>query len=568
MVLFIARAADGLTGGNVSVANAYLADITSEEDRSTNFGKLSVSTNLGFVLGPAINERELRILLPSRGYNSSRLIGETLSHFRIIAKLGEGGMGEVFRAQDTKLGREVAIKVLPETFTQDAERLARFEREAKVLASLNHPNIAGIHQVEEVDGRQILVMELVDGTDLTDRLAGRELPLDEAIRIATQIAFGLEAAHARGIVHRDLKPANIKLTPDGQVKILDFGLAKTVQAPGTEDKALALSRSPTLTAQMTQAGVILGTAGYMSPEQARGEPTDQRADIWSFGVVLYEMLTGAALFTEPTASDTLAAVLRAEVDWKRLPHDTPTRLHRLLRRCLERDPRQRLHAIADARIELEAPGDEPGIAKPISAVVASSWGMLLAAFVAGVLVTGALFFLLSGPTTDSSESNRRLKSLQVVDGVGVDFFSVQWGMNVSEPRISPDGSMVAYPSNNHLWIRDMDRLEPRALEETEGAFDAFWSRDSKELAYMVGSELRRVAARGGPSIILAELDGAYLGGTWSRADRIVVGLGGRGLVELPGRGGEPRLLLAADSESGDFDFHSPIFLGDSETLAY
>jgi serine/threonine-protein kinase len=279
------------------------------------------------------------------------------------------------------------------------------------------------------------------------------------------------------------------------------------------------------------------------------------------------MLTGGRLFAEPTASETLAAVLRAEVDWQRLPRETPARLRRLLRRCLERDPRRRLHAIADARIELEAPDDEPGLVEPMSAEGARRWGKFLAAAIGGALVTGAMVLLLGGPT-GRSESDRPLRYLQVVDGVGVDFFSVQWGMNVSEPRISPDGSMVVYPSDGHLWIRDMDRLEPRALEDTEGASDAFWSPDSKELAYFVGSELRRLTARGGPSIVLAELDGAYLGGTWGKADRIVVGVGGRGLVELSDRGGEPRLLLAADSESGDFDFHSPIFLGDGETLAF
>ena len=474
-------------------------------------------------------------------------------------------MGEVYRAEDIKLGREVAIKVLPEAFTADPERLARFEREAKVLASLNHPNIAGIHQVEEVNGQQILVMELVHGIDLAERLAGGAIAIDEAIALGVQIASGLEAAHARGIVHRDLKPSNIKVTPEGQVKILDFGLAKASVPP--EEEPQDLSQSPTLTADMTRTGVILGTAGYMSPEQARGEPTDQRADIWSFGVVLYEMLTGGQLFAEPTASDTLAAVLRAEVDWERLPGETPTRLRRLLRRCLERDPRLRLHAIADARIEIETPDDEPGLIEPISVERARKWDRLLAAAIGGALVTGAILLLLRIPT-GRSESDRPLRYLQVVDGVGVDFFSAQWGMNVSEPRISPDGSMVVYPSKGHLWVRDLDRLEPRALENTEGAFDAFWPPDSEELAYVVGSELRRSAAYGGPSIVLAELDGAYLGGTWGKDDRIVVGLGGRGLVELSARGGEPRLLLAADSEAGDFDFHSPIFLGDGETLAF
>ena len=241
------------------------------------------------------------------------MIGQTLSHFKITAKLGEGGMGEVYRAEDTALDRDVAIKFLPEALTEDPERLARFEREAKVLASLNHPNIAGIHQIEKADGRQLLVMELVEGEDLADRMGRGTMPIEDAVDIAGQVAEGLEAAHERGIVHRDLKPANIKLTPDGQVKILDFGLAKAQEAT---EASPDLTRSPTLTAQMTQAGVILGTAAYMSPEQARGQEADPRSDLWALGVVLWEMLAGRQLFAEPTVSDTLAAVLRAEIDLK------------------------------------------------------------------------------------------------------------------------------------------------------------------------------------------------------------------------------------------------------------
>ena len=284
------------------------------------------------------------------------MIGKTLSHFKITAKLGEGGMGEVYRAEDTKLGREVAIKVLPEAVSQDSERLARFEREAKVLASLNHPNIAGIHQVEEADGKHFLVMELAEGEDLAERLARGAVPVEQALPIAAQIAEALEAAHDNGIIHRDLKPANVKVDAAGQVKVLDFGLAKAfdpaVSSADLSASPTALALSPTLTARMTQPGIILGTAAYMSPEQARGLETDKRSDIWAFGVLLWEMLSGRKLFAGDTVSDVMASVLKTEIDLDALPEDTPVAVRRLLHRCLERDPNQRLRDIGDARLEL------------------------------------------------------------------------------------------------------------------------------------------------------------------------------------------------------------------------
>ena len=279
------------------------------------------------------------------------MIGKTLSHFKITAKLGEGGMGEVYRAEDSKLDREVAIKVLPAAFTQDPERLARFEREAKVLASLNHQNIAAIHQVEQVEGTYFLVMELVEGETLAERLDRGAIPVEEGLPIALQIAEALEAAHEKGVIHRDLKPANVMLTPEGRVKVLDFGLAKA-WAP-EDDRSASLSMSPTMTAQMTQTGVILGTAAYMAPEQAKGKPLDRRADIWAFGVVFWEMLVGERLFSGESVSEVLASVLMSEPDLKALPSQTPSRVRRLLERCLRRDPRSRLRDIGDARIVLE-----------------------------------------------------------------------------------------------------------------------------------------------------------------------------------------------------------------------
>jgi len=276
--------------------------------------------------------------------------GTRLGPYEILSPLGAGGMGEVYRARDGKLGREVAIKVLPAAFAADAERLARFRREAKVLASLNHPHIAAIYGLEESGGVEALVLELAEGETLAERLARGPLPADEALEIARQIAEALEAAHERGIVHRDLKPANSKLTPGGQVKVLDFGLAKALVGDVASPD---ISTSPTLTAAATQAGVALGTAAYMSPEQARGKAVDKRADVWAFGAVLYEMLTGRHPFSGETVSDILACVLKSDPDWTALPATTPAAIRRLLRRCLEKDPLKRLRDIGDARIELE-----------------------------------------------------------------------------------------------------------------------------------------------------------------------------------------------------------------------
>ncbi|MEX2385626.1 MAG: serine/threonine-protein kinase [Thermoanaerobaculia bacterium] len=284
-----------------------------------------------------------------------------MGSYEILSPLGAGGMGEVYRVTDTKLGRDVAIKVLPEAVAKDHERLARFEREAQMLASLNHPNIATIHGVEDSGGAPALVMELVEGPTLEDRIAQGPIPVEEALPIAREIAEGLDYAHERGIIHRDLKPANVKLTGDGKVKILDFGLAKALD-PVAGASSPDMTRSPTITAAATQAGVILGTAAYMSPEQARGKPADKRSDIWAFGCVLWEMLTGKRLFHGETVSDTLAAVLRADIDWETLPAGTPPAIRRLLERCLERDPKRRLRDVGEARIVMEeAPASLIGI---------------------------------------------------------------------------------------------------------------------------------------------------------------------------------------------------------------
>jgi Protein kinase domain len=304
------------------------------------------------------------------------LIGRDIGTYRILSQLGAGGMGEVYRARDTKLGREVAIKILPSAFTRDTERRARFEREARVLATLNHPHIGAIYGLENADGVQALVLELVDGETLADRIARGPIPLNEAMTMARQIANALEAAHEKGIVHRDLKPANIKITPDGVVKVLDFGLAKAAYA-----EAADLTQSPSLTVGGTREGIILGTAAYMSPEQARGRSADKRADVWAFGVVLYEMLTGRQAFGGETTSDVLAQVIEREPDWTALPASTPPRLRELLRRCGRKDPKTRLQAIGDARIQIEEliSGATEETATAVKAPTAyRSWGVHVA----------------------------------------------------------------------------------------------------------------------------------------------------------------------------------------------
>ena len=316
------------------------------------------------------------------------MIGKTLSHYRIIEQLGAGGMGEVYRADDTNLGRHVAIKVLPDSFADDPERLARFDREAKLLASLNHPNIAAIYGLEEAGGKRFLVLELVEGETLAQRIKKRPLPVEEAINVCHQIAEGLEAAHEKGIIHRDLKPANVQITPEGKVKILDFGLAKAFQE---ETTAADLSHSPTITAAMTQPGVVLGTAAYMSPEQAKGNPIDKRVDIWGFGCVLFECLTGRNAFQGATITETLASILKGEPDWSALPEDTPQLIRRLLRRCLVKSLKERLHDIGDARIEIEESVHGPAV----TTALRTNWRLVACVALAGLALGAVVTALMS-----------------------------------------------------------------------------------------------------------------------------------------------------------------------------
>jgi len=302
------------------------------------------------------------------------MVGKTISHYKVLEKIGEGGMGVVYRATDTKLNRDVALKILPQQFASDSQRMGRFQREAEVLASLDHPNIGQIYGIEDAGQTKALVLQLIEGPTLADKIAQGPIPVEDALKIALQMAEGLEAAHEKGVIHRDLKPANIKITPEGQVKILDFGLAKALEV---EVPASSLSQSPTLTAAATQAGVILGTAAYMSPEQAKGEPVDKRTDIFAFGSVLYECLTGMRAFGGDTITETIAAVLKSEPDWKALPTPIPAGVQRLLSRCTQKDPKRRLHDIADARLEIEEAGSTPHPVDSTDTAPLAAWQHLL-----------------------------------------------------------------------------------------------------------------------------------------------------------------------------------------------
>jgi serine/threonine protein kinase len=401
------------------------------------------------------------------------VIGQTLLHYRITAALGAGGMGEVYRATDTNLGRDVAIKVLPPEVAQDEERLGRFRREAHLLAALNHPNIAAIYGLEEAEGKPLLALELVEGEDLKERLGRGAIPVDEALEIAAQIAEALEEAHGKGIVHRDLKPANVKLTPDGKVKVLDFGLAKAWAGDPAGGSSSDLSQSPTLAHTGTQAGVLLGTAAYMSPEQARGKPVDKQTDIWAFGVVLWEMLTGRPLFSEESVSDTLVAILTGEPDWEALPATLPSGVRRALRRCLARDRRARLHDIADARIELgEATREEAPPRTADGGVGARGirwrrWAARTALLVIGISLGAAAVWLTSRP---ERRANIRFTVTPPASRGQIEML-----------RLSRDGRRLVYTlsSERRLLLHDQDELESRPLPGTEGASRPFLSPDKR-----------------------------------------------------------------------------------------
>ncbi len=501
------------------------------------------------------------------------MIGQTLSHYRITEALGAGGMGEVYRASDTKLGRDVAIKVLPAAVAGDPGRLARFQREAKVLASLNHPNIAAIHGLDEAGGTPFLVLELVEGQDLEERLERGAIPVEEALQIATQVAIALEEAHRKGIVHRDLKPANVKLTPDGKVKVLDFGLAKAWRADAEEGPfSASISQAPTLAQPASAVGMIIGTAGYMSPEQARGQGVDGRADVWAFGVLLWEMLTGRTLFTGDTLTDVIAAVVTKDLDLQALPGTTPPAVRRLLERCLRKDPRRRLPDIGAARLELEdvlsGAGADPAPTPPPASRFRGRGRERLWA-TALLLTAGAAFVVGSLLPGRGSEPG---PATHFVVETGDDLSFVGYDL----PAVSPDGRRVAFTAaspdgSHHLWMRALDTPSPKEIPGTDGATGPFWSPDGRLIAFAVAGDLRRVGLDGGPAQRICTLPHPrLLGGTWSADGTVVFSAGrpGARLYAVPEGGGEAIPLTAHDAARGETGHAWPWLLPDGRHLLF
>src|ERR1700674_4294224 len=446
-------------------------------------------------------------------------VGDRLGPYEILAPIGAGGMGEVYRARDTKLDREVAIKVLPAALAQDPERLSRFEREAKVLAALNHPNIAQIYGLEQ----RALVMELVPGETLKG-----PLPIETALNYAKQIAEALEAAHEKGSTQRDQNPANIMITPAGVVKVLDFGLAAVTQPSAASEGDPA--NSPTLTMHATKAGMIMGTAAYMSPEQASGKPVDKRADIWSFGVVLWEMLVGHRLFDGETISHVLADVLRGPIDLDKLPKETPLAIRNLLRRCLDRDVKNRLRDIGEARVAIDNAGKEPEVAAAAAPVPRHGKLPWAAAGLMTLVAAGIAGYSLMRSTPPP------LVSQFTVDAPPDTAFTNPFAATA----VSPDGRYLVFGARRgsatpSLWLRPLDSLAARPLPGTEGANFPFWSPDSKSIAFFADGKLKRVEAAGGAPLVLCdagEAGSASAGGTWSR-DGIILFGGTDGLRRVP-----------------------------------
>jgi serine/threonine protein kinase len=489
-------------------------------------------------------------------------VGTKLGRYEIRSKIGEGGMGEVYRATDVKLNRDVAIKVLPETFLNDAERLARFHREAQVLASLNHTNIATIYGVEEENGVRALVMELVEGPTLAERITPGPIPLDDALAIARQVAEALEAAHERGIIHRDLKPANVKVTPEGTVKVLDFGLAKVFES---EAQVTDLSHSPTLV-KGTQAGVILGTAAYMSPEQAKGKVVDRRADIWAFGCVLFEMLSGEQTFSGETLTDTLAAVVRAEPEWETLPQSTPDSIRRLLRRCLTKDPKQRLRDIGEARIVVSDPQlREVSITGDVPAQAQSTWKLVLPWTMVLLLAAGMLAISLMYVSRAPKTQPLLRSSINLPTGFTLD-------QGNSSLALSPDGKRLVFAATGpdgkaqELWIRSMDSMTIQPLPGTNGATYPFWSPDGRFVGFFADKKLKKTEVATGTVQNLCDASEGR-GASWSQRDVIVFASGALGpLSEVSAAGGTP--VHVTSVERNDLTHRNPHFLPDGKRLLF
>jgi serine/threonine protein kinase/Tol biopolymer transport system component len=493
-------------------------------------------------------------------------VGQQIGAYRILSPLGAGGMGEVYRARDTKLRREVAFKVLPASVAHDPNRLARFEREARVLATLNHPHIAAIYGVEDADGVRGLVLELVEGPTLADRLTTGRLSVKDALKIAFDIAEALEAAHEKGIVHRDLKPANVKLAPSGAVKVLDFGLAKAWvgDAAGADQ-----SSGPAVTATAPREGLILGTPAYMSPEQARGAVVDKRADIWALGCVLFEMLTGRPPFQGSSITEVLAAVLEHEPEWDVLPPDTPPKVHALLRRCLRKDPKRRLRDIGDARIEIEETLATPDADVAVVSKARRSRGRLALVITAAAVVAGAAVGLALYLRPTAVQDTRGYQSSILLPA----------GMNVASLpfqrfALSPDGRLLVFGARTRneppqLWVQPLDGLPPRELPGAVGV-TPFWSPDSRFVGFYAGLSLRTIAVAGGPPQTVADVSSGNPGATWNRDNVILFSATGEGsvIMRVSASGGTVSPVTALDRENGETQHWAPFFLPDGRHFLY
>ena len=484
--------------------------------------------------------------------------GTRIGPYEVLEPLGAGGMGLVWKARDTRLLRDVAIKVLPDGFATDPERLARFERESQILAALNHPRIATVYGTEDTPSGRALVMELITGPTLGARIAAGPIPVGEALRTARDIADALEVAHEQGIVHRDLKPENLKFTSEGRVKVLDFGVA----VAGVPAAQLDLAQSPTVTGTRPT-GTLIGTVAYMSPEQVRGAAVDRRTDIWAFGCVLYELLTGQRAFGGESASDMLAAILRADPDWAALPAETPTTVRQLLERCLRKDPRQRLRDIGDARLVLDEvlAGGDIAATGPVGAPQVRHTWRVHAAWAVAALALAALG-AWSGWQARAPSGTGRLRKLEVtIHNPLIDTWT--------RPRLSPDGQAIAYGASGRLWIRRLDRLEPLEIHGAEHAEAPFWSYDGRALAFASRRKLWRVGADGGEPVPVCDLPatGRVIAGAWRPDDVIVFSAWQESVYTVPASGGDPRVLLAVDPRT-ETDFHELSLLPDGRSLLF
>ncbi len=494
--------------------------------------------------------------------------GEKVGAYTVVSKLGAGGMGEVYRARDERLGRDVALKILRSDVLRDEQRMARFQREAQVLAALNHTNIAAIYGIEGADSARALVMELVPGPTLAERIQAGALPLDEALPIARQVAEALEYAHERGIVHRDLKPANIKLTPEGQAKVLDFGLAKALQ----EDAASPdISNSPTMSMAATKAGIILGTAAYMSPEQAKGRAVDRRTDVWAFGCVLYEMLAGKHAFPGEDVSETLAAIIRGEPDWSALPASAPAAITNLIRRCLQKDVKRRLQAIGEARIAIEESLEAPSIASTGAAQAGTNlrsqrwlWAIAASSVIAAIAF-GVLYF-----TRPVAQSQIIRADIPTPENATFDFVG---SPNSGPPAISPDGKWVVFAAHVSsgrpvLWLHNLNDGVARPLAGTEGGAFPFWSPDSTHIGFFANEKLRKIPVSGGLPIDICDAPSGR-GGAWNGNSQIVFSADANSPLRMVSAAGGPaKEITQLDSTRGETSHRWPQFLPDGKHFAY